>query len=93
MLFISYDFKDDKIRNRFSKFLKKYGRKVQYSVYEIKNSERILQNILFEIELNYKKYFKGSDSVLIFYLCESCKKKIKRYGYSQNEEKEIVIFE
>jgi CRISPR-associated protein Cas2 len=92
MLFISYDFDDDRKRARFAKFLKKFGRKIQYSVYEIKNSPRVLQNILSEIELKYKKDFSGSDSILIFYICESCQKKIKRYGYAANEEEEVVVF-
>ena len=64
--FISYDFEDNRKRARFAKFLKKFGRKIQYSVYEIKNSPRVLQNILSEIELKYKKDFSGSDSILIF---------------------------
>ena len=92
MFIISYDFEDDRKRNNFAKFLKKFGRKIQYSVYEIKNSSRVLQNILSMIELKYNKEFSGSDSVLIFYLCESCQKKIKRYGYSANEEKDVVFF-
>lgn len=93
MIIICYDFGNDKVRNKFSKFLKKFGRRVQYSVFEIRNSQRILQNILDEIELKYKKYFRGSDSVLIFRICEGCKKKIVRYGYASNEEEEILFFE
>ena len=93
MLFVSYDFENDRKRARFAKFLKKFGKKVQYSVYEIKNSPRVLQNILSEIELKYKKDFSGADSVLIFYFCESCQKKIKRYGYATNEEEEVVVFQ
>ena len=92
MLLISYDFTNDKIRAKFSKFLKKFGRKIQYSVYEIKNSDRILQNILKEIELNYKKKFGGGDSIIIMRNCEGCKKKILRFGYAENEEKQVVIF-
>lgn len=93
MIIVCYDFADNKVRAKFSKFLKKFGRKIQYSVYEIKNSQRILQNILDEVELKYKKLFKGSDSILIFKICDGCKKKIIRYGYASNEEKEIVFFE
>ncbi len=92
MILISYDFTDSRRRAKFSKFLKKYGRKIQYSVYEIRNSQRVLQNILSEIELKYKKDFTGADSILIFSICESCQKKIKRYGYAKNEEKEVVVF-
>lgn len=92
MFIIAYDFTDNKVRSSFSRFLKKFGRKIQYSVYEIKNSARVLQNILDEVELRYKKKFKNSDSILIFQICDGCKKKIVRYGYAKNEEKEIVYF-
>lgn len=93
MVIICYDFTDNKTRARFSKFLKKYGRKIQFSVYEIRNSQRILQNILDEIELKYQKEFTNSDSILIFSICEDCKKKVRRYGYASNEEEDVVIFE
>lgn len=93
MIIVSYDFEDDKLRSRFSKFLKRYGRKIQYSVYEIKNSDRALRNILLEIEMEYSKKFKNSDSVIVIQLCKSCVDKIKRYGYSSNEDKDIVVFD
>lgn len=92
MLLISYDFSSDKTRAKFSKFIQKYGRRIQYSVYEIRNSERVLQNILNEIELIYKKKFTGADSIVIIPISEADKKKVKRYGYAENEEKEVVIF-
>lgn len=92
MIIVCYDFSDDKKRRDFSKFLKAYGRKIQYSVYEIKNSQRILRNILKEIELCYKKNFDGSENILIFQTCKACDQKIIRYGSACNEEKEIVYF-
>lgn len=92
MIIVSYDIQNNKIRSEFSKFLKKYGRKIQYSVYEIKNSTRILNNIILEIEEIYKPKFTKSDSVIIFSICDGCKNKIKRFGYAINEEKEVLIF-
>lgn len=92
MILVSYDISNDKVRTKFSKFLNRFGRRFQYSVYEIRNSQRILQNILLEIELVYKKKFTGADSVVIFQICEGDKKKVRRYGYASNEEKEVVIF-
>ena len=92
MLIVSYDFSNNHTRARFSKFLKKFGGKIQYSVYEIKNSPRVLQNILDEVELSYKKDLSGSDSVLIFSICEGCKERIIRYGYAKNEENEVIFF-
>lgn len=92
MLLVSYDFQNDKIRARFSKFLKKFGRKLQYSVYEIRNSDRILQNILSEVRLKYQKSFRGGDSIIIVSVCEGCKKKVSRFGYAANDEKDVIVF-
>ncbi len=92
MILVSYDFTNDKERTKFAKFLKKFGRKVQYSVYEIKNSSRVLQNIITEIEF-YSKRFQKTDSVILIFLCEACDKKVKRYGYAKNEESDVIVFD
>lgn len=92
MILLSYDISNDKVRTKFSKFLNKFGRRMQYSVFEIRNSQRVLQNILNEIELRYKKHFTGADSVVIFQISESDQKKIVRYGYAKNEEESVVFF-
>jgi len=93
MLVTTYDISNDKVRTKLSKFLCKYGRKIQYSVYEIRNSDRFLRNIKKEIELRYKKQFTGADSVVIVPLCEQCRKKVIRYGYAENDDKEVVVFD
>ena len=36
MLIISYDISETKVRTKFSKFLQKFGRRIQLSVFEIK---------------------------------------------------------
>ncbi|GHW02337.1 hypothetical protein AGMMS50249_1230 [candidate division SR1 bacterium] len=91
MLIISYDISNNKLRYAFAKFLKKYGRRLQYSVFELKNSSRILEIVKLEIEMVFKKKFKNTDSVLIFSLCEGCKKKVVRYGYAVHEEEELIF--
>lgn len=93
MIIVSYDFSSNKRRSKFSKFLKRYGEKVQFSVYSIKNSQRILNIILKEIELNYSKTFEKTDSILIFIVCEQCQKKIIRYGSAVHEESDVVYFD
>ena len=92
MLLVSYDFSNNRVRSKFSKFLKKFGRKLQYSVYEIRHSPRVLQNIMSEVELKYSKQFTKADSVIIVPFCEACKKKVVRYGYAANEEKDVIVF-
>ena len=90
MIIISYDISNDKKRNAFSKYLKKYGHRIQYSVFEIDNSRRILDNILKDIERKFEKQFAEEDSIYIFDLSASCK--ITKYGYAKNEDKELIIF-
>lgn len=90
MLIVSYDFESDKTRAKFARFLEKHGHRLQYSVFEIKDSQRVLQNILTEVELKYKKFFTGADSIVIFQICEGCRKKIHRYGYAKHEESDLI---
>ncbi len=92
MFIVSYDIESDSTRTKFSKFLEKYGRRLQYSVFEMKNSRRVLENIKSEIEHNFKKRFTNNDSVIIYGMCEACDKKIVRYGYPVQEEKEVIFF-
>ena len=66
MLLVSYDISNDKLRTRFAKYLKKYGNRLQYSVFEIKNSDRIIENITTEIEEYYGKKFEQTDSCLLY---------------------------
>ena len=89
MFLIVYDIQNDKLRTRFAKFLKQFGRRVQYSVFEITNSPRILANIRAEITTEYEKSFDQSDSVLIFDVPDNAC--IGRFGYPVNEETDLVI--
>ena len=62
---------------------------MQYSVFEIKNSDRILKNIQVKIENYFGKRFQQTDSVIIFELSKSCK--ITKYGYAKNDDEELII--
>lgn len=92
MLIVAYDFVDDKKRAGFAKFLSKYGFRIQYSVFKIDNSKRVLENILSAIDHTYKKTFTSTDSIVIFDTCCACDKKIRRYGYAKNEDADILFF-
>ena len=89
MLLVTYDISDDKLRSKFSKMLGKYGFRLQYSVFEIRNSDRVLKNIVIQIESDFAPSFSQSDSVLIFSLSKQCK--ITRYGYAKNDDTDLVI--
>ena len=66
MIILTYDIQEDSLRTEFSKFILSYGRRLQYSVYEIKNSKRILELVQEEIKNRFEKRFNQGDSVLIF---------------------------
>lgn len=89
MILVSYDISNDRLRGEFSKVIKKYGRRIQYSVYEINNSERYLNNILIELS-RFEKKFSNTDSVLI--IKAGLHAEIKRFGYAKNEESDIIVF-
>ncbi len=89
MLLVSYDISDDKLRARFSRFLEKFGYRLQYSLFKIKNSERVLDNIKVKIDNYFGKHFKQRDSVMIIELNSTCK--ITKFGYAKNEDEELII--
>ena len=89
MLIVSYDISDNKVRYKFAKFLSKFGYRLQYSVFRIRNSERMLNNIISEIEGNFAKHFTQTDSVIIFILSKNCKE--LRFGYSRNDDDELIF--
>ena len=89
MLLVSYDISNDKVRTKFAKFLSKFGFRLQYSVFEIDNSEAVLKNIETEIENIYVKSFTEEDSVIIFDMSATCKKTC--YGYAKNEETDVFV--
>ena len=68
------------------------SKKIQYSVYKIKNSKRVLQNIKNEIQYNYKKKFKKTDSVYVFTICKLCNTKTLKFGQCVYEDKDVIIF-
>ena len=91
MLIVTYDIHNDKVRSKFSRLLKKFWRMLQYSVYEIKNSERILSILKTEIEYRFAPEFTGADSILIIPISKAHSKKVIRYWQPAQEEKEILF--
>ena len=73
----------------FQVFLSKFGYRMQYSVFKIKNSERILKNIVAEITGRFSKKFTQTDSIIIFSLSKQCK--VYSHGYAKNEDKDLMI--
>lgn len=72
MVIVSYDISVDKLRTKFSKYLSRFGHRIQYSVFEIDNSKRIIDNIVNDLTNNFEKSFSQEDSVIIFKMSSSC---------------------
>lgn len=89
MIIISYDISDNKLRSQFSKYLLKFGYRLQYSVFQMENSERILNNIKLTLDNKFSKRFGESDSVMIFDI--KSEKNIVRYGYAKHENEEVIF--
>lgn len=89
MIIISYDISNDKLRTKFTKFIQKYGYRLQFSVFEIINSKRMLKNIMCEITNNFEKRFSQNDSVIIIETSETCK--ITKWGYAKNDNSDIIV--
>lgn len=90
MIILTYDIQKDNLRTEFSKFILSYGRRLQYSVYEIKNSKRILEIVQEEIKNRFEKRFNQGDSVLIFKI--TAENQILRFGYAKNEETDLLMY-
>lgn len=89
MIIISYDIKDDKLRTRFSKMLTRHGAiRLQFSVYEMNNTKRILDNIQIQIKEKYGKLFTADDSIVIF---EVANNNVIKYGNAIHRDKDIVF--
>lgn len=90
MLIISYDIKDDKVRSKFTKMLIKNGCiRLQYSVYEFNNTNRLIENIRENIRHKFSKLFTEDDSVVIFDVNID---KTEKYGNAIHRDKDIVFF-
>lgn len=88
MIVISYDISDDKLRARFMRIITKMGAiRIQYSVYEINNTQRIVNNLLAKIE-SFAKHFSADDSVIIF---STDTEKMIKYGNAIHRDKPIVF--
>ena len=89
MIIISYDIEDDKLRGRFSRPLSKNGAiRLQYSVYEINNTKRVIDNIKLMIEKEYAPNFGGGDSVVIFNIGTA---EVIKYGNAIHRDQDVVF--
>lgn len=88
MLVVSYDISNGKLRGKFSKFLQRSGAiRLQYSVYEVVNVNRLLDNLIEKITVDWSPKFGGGDSVLIF---DVDKKSVHKFGNAIHRDADVV---
>lgn len=63
--------------------------RLQFSVYEVNNTDRVLNNLRVLIEDKFAKKFDGGDSVIIF---DVSAVKLKKYGNAIHRDTDIVYF-
>lgn len=89
MIVVSYDIADDLMRGRFQRMLTKHGAvRLQYSVYEVVNTRRVIENMKVKIE-SFAKHFTPDDSVVIF---EVDADRLIKYGNAIHRDKPVVYF-
>jgi CRISPR-associated protein Cas2 len=88
VIIVTYDISDNGLRTHLSKYLSQYGVRVQFSVYEIQNSKRILDIVLNGIEKKFKSRFDRGDSIYIFKADHS---ETIRYGSAGLIDKDLIF--
>lgn len=73
MVIVSYDISNDKLRTSFAKYLSRFGHRIQYSVFEIDNSKRIVDNIVNDLTNTFENDFHNQ----IVYIFSNCHQAVK----------------
>lgn len=90
---IIYDIRDERRLRKIAKIMEKYGKRVQYSVFEVRGDPLLIEVIRNEYIpiINPEE-----DSVVIYKLCDSDWKKREKYGrktdYEDTSPNDIFIF-
>lgn len=94
MYVVSYDITSDRRRNKIAKILEGYGRRIQYSVFECRLTEKKYQEL-------YRKLMQmmietEAGSIRFYSICGTCEEKIRTIGeiptrIGQSEDSVIVI--
>lgn len=88
MMIVSYDISDNKLRAQFAKLLMQYGDRLQYSVYEIQGTQRVLNLLTEKIKFEFEPRFTGADSVLIFRFSN---REVLRFGHSAHRTGDLLV--
>ncbi len=79
---IAYDIKDDKRRYKVARILEKYGKRVNYSVFECMFTEK---QFSMASEILNRKNRNKEESIVIYPVCVNCYTKILYYPEKKNK--------
>ncbi|SNR60319.1 CRISPR-associated endonuclease Cas2 [Desulfurobacterium atlanticum] len=85
---ITYDISDDKIRNKLMKLLKNYGRRVQFSCFEVDLTEKELETLKEKIESLIDS---STDKVYIFPVSNYVINDIVKLGIKEKQNESYIL--
>ena len=90
MILICYDIHNTRNRTKLSKYLERYGRRLQFSIFEIDQHYTVLSTIKTTIKQDFAIRLRDNDSILIVPMLASMDHKIIRHGAKIQKEKGYV---
>jgi CRISPR-associated protein Cas2 len=92
MIIICYDIHNTKTRTKLSKYLEKFGRRIQFSIFEIDLHYSRTNEIEEFIKSNFRPKLKNNDSIIIMPFSKSDQARITRYGAKIQEPKRYITY-
>ena len=95
MYVVSYDIESDRIRNRVSKELMNYGKRVQYSVFECRIDKEKCDILINRLSKLISENEAKCGNIIIYRICKNCESVIHVLGDGSNrnicEDKSVII--
>ena len=83
MYVISYDITNDRRRNKIAEVLLGYGKRVQYSVFECRISQKSFEELYKRLALLMADTDDGS--IRFYHLCGKCEREIQELGLPKDD--------
>lgn len=93
MYVISYDLSSNRLRNKVAKELENYGKRVQYSVFECRITQKQLRELY--QKLSNIMLAEENGSIRIYSICANCETKVRIIGIKESglttEEEDLFV--
>ena len=78
---VAYDITDDRRRQRVSKTLEDYGRRIQFSLFVCQTDRRHFLRLRYQLQ---QQIDRGEDTLVFLHLCQHCQQKVEHLGVEKN---------